>query len=435
MVSNSFSSLRAVWSVCLLVLACHGSAEGKTWVRRVTSPIQVGRFSGVRIVLVPARNSLVIRALTENHGMEIATLIRGGRFGCQPVIYDRNGRKLRYSALREKLINAGQTHLVFLDPGATRKRVFVLKSYLAKLRTGRYFVEISRLVIRGKYAGGETANLAQKFVVAPILRLTIRSGLPPVWKVVGSVPRPKPGPRPATPAVPAFPRYVIPKTGPIATMSMIAQAVGAHNLNQVRQLCYSGGHSTTPFYLASAKEAIAATRYCRAVQKRFGVNLEKQISPSPDMFQHFLAELNPRSLKIKGEKASVGALWFDKGKFVPMPSFAFHFRRIRGRWLLDSWATYSSNPPTSLASYRRNTEYCLREARMFDSLARAASGTQFANYHEFNIFAEHRMVAQDDWFTLQSMKDNPQWMKDNAQWVKRVKMNEKAAKKKATTQP
>lgn len=188
---------------------------------------------------------------------------------------------------------------------------------------------------------------------------------------------------------------------------------------------------------AMAVEAVNLARLRTAVLKRFGVDWCKgmeNLHPSPAGFSQFLQELDLRTLKIRGNRASVGTVYYNGKAFVPFPGFDFRFRKINGHWLVDSWATYQhiSTP----ARYRQNVIGDLREARLFRSLTDKIKSGRFGNLKEFIKSADQRLAAEDDWFTLQSMKNNKQWMKNNAQWVKRVEKSEQASGKASPqTQP
>lgn len=373
--------------------------------RMMQPPKPVKTFRGVRILIHTKKKKLGIETTTENRGKNIVTLISGGQFGWKLSVFDRDGHKLSHSAARTKKHIIPHRKLIYLDPGKSIKRIFILSQYYQIPSQGVFYVYVSRWVAGGKWSGGSTIGLVQKFVRSPILKLTLHQGAVPAWKVVHAVPHHKPAPQTQPSNTPPYPKYKVPATGPIAALAALSKAVQASDLDRVKQLCYE--KKIKPGYItAMAKEAIVIRRFSLAVQNKFGMNPEKRLTrthSTPESFSHFLKELNPKTLKIKGNMAKVGVWYIHKGKLLPMPSFAFHFRKVKGHWLLDSWATYKSVFKTK-ARYRLGVEHKLRQAKMFDSWTHTLAKRHFANLHAFEAFTAPQETAEDHWFMKQSMK-------------------------------
>ena len=194
----------------------------------------VARFGGVSISARPGRRSLVIRAIAKNRGNRAATLVEASNsFGWWLSMFDRNGRRLPYTATRLKTQYLPGGRLIYLAPGKTAVGVLKLSRYFRLRHSGVFYLFASRLVAAGGYKGGSTNGLVQKYVRSPILKLTLHRGFPPVWKVVPALPRLKPIPPLAPGIAPRFPKYNIPTSGPIATPAPIAQAVRAGELGHL----------------------------------------------------------------------------------------------------------------------------------------------------------------------------------------------------------
>ncbi len=410
---------------CLLALGLGGLPLAARTVRYPSSR------DGIKMEITPSPHDVAVVATVTNRGRVNASLVHGGPLGVWRLfVFDATGKPIQATPVaRLRVPSRISTHA--LKPGMAANKHFSLRQYVAGARRGTFYVYVER------YIGVPSGKFTDFSIFrSPILRVSIHPGMLPQWKYVQSVHRyGQPGVTRASPA-PPFPPNQIPVTGPIATLTQIAAAVERRNLAAARKLCYQGHHLPEPFYVAFAARAIAAQGCTTLVEKRFGVNPWPHLVPSPEVFLHILQRLNPKSLRINGDKAIVGVLWYNKGKFIPFPSFAYHFRKVHSRWLLDSWATQMSVPRASATSYQLNVENSLREAAAFDGLARDVAAGKFASFHAFKISARQRMAAVDDWFMVQSMKGNKQWMKANTWLVKRVEQQAKVAKKHvAQTQP
>ncbi len=388
----------SVWA-WILILACsavavlaNGGGTG-LWavglaVTRTLIPVPLRTtYKGVAMEIAPVGKGLTVKVTIVNRGHLDVRVARGGLAGLSVSVFDGKGRRL------EVVVSNHPPSAFFrLGAGKSLSSTFDLSWYVARRGgVGTFYVRALRAVV--------AKGLTSSWLRTPTLRLTLRKGAPPVWKVVAAPP-PPPAPGYRRPAVVAaqFPRYKIPAAGPIATLAEIAAAVRAGALQRVRQLCYNGHHGPEPFYVAFAQRAVAAARCIQAVKKRFGVNPWPHLVPSPEVFYHILRRLDPGSVHVNGNRASVGVLWFHDGKFVPFPSFAYHFRKIHGHWLLDSWATQSSSPRVTPGLYRLNVENSLREAAVFDGLARDVAAGKFASLHTFMAAARVRLAAQGRWF-------------------------------------
>jgi hypothetical protein len=381
---------------------------------QIMRPKPVKTFAGTHILAAPRNRPLEIRTTTVNHSSSFVTIFKGGPFGSRLSVFDASGTRLRSPAFWTGPGGSASGHLFYLAPGASTKNKFVLKGNAPFNATGVFYVYISRIVVEGKWGNGPTTRIAQKTIRSPILKLTLRKGRPPLWQVVSRVPRPPPRPmrHQRGTFTPHYPPYRIPTTGPIAVLAQISKAVRAGNIQAVKQLCLHGSRQPPPLYVANAEEAIALASYCAAIGKQFGHAIGAkalrglgQIHPSPEGFSHTLKVLNFRSLRIKGDRASVGTFWFNGKEIVPMPKFAFRFRKVNGHWLLDSRASYRST--ITPRGYHLNAENSIKEAQLFDSLSRELAAGRFATLAEFTAVADRMMAAEDDWFTSQSLHGTP----------------------------
>ncbi len=381
---------------------------------QIMRPKPVKTFAGTHILAAPRNRPLEIRTTTVNRSRSFVTISKGGSFGCRLSVFDASGTRLRSPAFWIGPGGAASGRSFYLAPGASTKNAFVLKGNAPFNATGVFFVYVSRLVVKGKWDGGSVVGMRQGFVRSPIMKLTLRKGWPPLWQVVSRVPRPPPGTMPVQrlALTPHYPPYRIPTTGPIAVLAQISKAVRAGNMQAAKQLCWHGSRQPPPFYVASAEEAVAIQNYCRALGKQFGRAIGAkalrglgQIHPSPEGFSHTLKVLNFRSLRIKGDRASVGTLWFNGKKIVPMPKFAFCFRKVNGHWLLDSRASYRWT--LTSGGYQLNVENSVKEAQIFDSLTRELAAGRFATLAELIAVADRKMAVENDWFTSQSLHSTP----------------------------
>ena len=403
----------------LVLLICLLTAG---WVRPPPSVIQ---YHGAVISLKPIPKRLAVRAELANRGTRTVLAVKGRGYGWRLCAFNGLGRPL--AAAGRALTTET---LVTLRPGASLTRTFTVGRYCRGERTGMLYIYVVRWMAVNN---GLTSAL-----MSPIHRLRFRKGQPPAWKIVPSIPMPRPGAKARVrKGTPPYPPHIIPKTGPVAALARIARAVDSGNVSKAEALCLPEQAVPQPLIAAMAVEAVNLARLRAVILKQFGVDWCKgmeDLHPSPAEFPQFLEELNPQTLKIRGNKASVGTVYYNGKAFVPFPGFDFRFRKIRSHWLVDSWATYRhiSTP----ARYRQNVIGDLREARLFRSLTDQIKAGRFTNLHEVLKSADRRLAVEDDWFTLQSMKNNKQWMKNNAQWVKRVEKSEQASGKASPqTQP
>lgn len=389
-------------------------------------------YHGVTLSIAPSRRRLIVTATITNHGGRVVFVQHGAMRKWTFGVLDVRGRSL----VKQRHLPAHTEGFDSpLPPGRSKVQKFSLERLPGLAAPGTFYVYSTAPILAKPVGNG---RLKTVYFRSPILRLILAVGKPPAWKVVAAMPRPQRRPRrrrvPAV--VPPYPRFKIPGTGPIATLSGIAKAVGSQDLDAVRKLCYKGHHAVLPFYVAFAAQAIAEDQCIASGKKKFSVNPWPRLQPSPQVFSNILSRLNPRSLKVNGNTASVGIFWFHRGKFIAFPSFGYHFRKVNGRWLLDSWATQESARGPSLRSYRLNVENSLRQAETFESLAKDLAAGRFVSLSDLRAAARHRFGAVSDWFMLQSMKHNKQWMRANVWLAKRIEKEEKAAKNQAPeTQP
>ena len=365
--------------VCVLLIA---------W---VPGPPPVRRFDGALITLTPVRHRLAVEAVIKNSGGDTLDLDRGGVDGWQLWVMDSAGNRMSVQP------TTGATFSATLAPGASLKKLFPLAAYSKGKRPCCLYVYVTRWI---------ASKNGTAVITSPILKMTLRNNAPPKWKTVPFVPKPERH-LPAHVLVPPFPPHVLPATGPITALEEISKAVHTGNLRHVKQLCYHGSAAPPPFIVALAQEAVAVHRYCLALHKRFGADPEKQMAGSlttPESFSSFLAELNLKTATIQGDRASVGTLWFNGKKFVPMPNFVFRFRRIGGHWLLDSRATYEG--VLTKRQYRLNVENCQKNADVFNSLAREIGTGRYATLAAAEKAAGKRLAAVGDWFMMQSMNSD-----------------------------
>ncbi len=377
------------------------TVEKDVQARRRMSVPPVTHFHGASITLKPDRQRPALTVTITNRGNQPLTLWSGYSGGWSLLAFGEDGRAVPPTERQRARWRAAPMPARIPSPcklGGSLGRSFKIGHYREITATGIFYIYATRWVS----AGARTA-----IVRSPILKLTLRNGRPPDWNVVPSVPQPETRPHPVAPlaATPPYPPHKIPGTGPIAVLAEICTAVNAGDLKRVTQLCYRGGAAREPFILASAEEAAAVRHYCMALQKRFGVNPEKRMTSvlsTPESFSHFLEELNPSSLKIDGDRASAGILWFNGKQFVSMPKFAFRFRKVNGHWLLDSRATYRGT--LTPRQYRLNVENALKQATVLRSLTRDLQAGKFSTLKDLTAAADRRMVAVGHWFQSQSLK-------------------------------
>lgn len=378
----------------------------------------VASIYGAIMTIKPTKGRLEVAATITNRGRHTVILFTGRRWlGWRLRAFDGGGRPLR-SAL-PPLPRAGP-RLIYLRPGHSLSRRFDIAGWPELRSPGGFYFYAQRWVLG---AVGVKRGRGSPVLASPILRLILRKGKTPLWKAASAVPRLHYRP---PPLAPPFPAYKVPRRGPIATLAGISQAVHSGDLNRVRQLCFSSGGGHEPFYVADAEEAVALARMCRAVGARFGpvvgARFERGLArthPSPEGFTQLVAELDPHTLKIDGKRASVGILYWQKGKFVPTGNL-FCFRLVKGQWLLDSRATLATSYffRRDPGLYARNVAAHLSAAHAFDGLARALAGGRFATLAEFRKALRSQLVAQSRRFLVESMKNNKQWLRANA-WLSR----------------
>ncbi len=353
--------------------------------------VPVLEFAGVRIFVRARRGSLALAASLTNGGKRPVTLLKGSPLRWRPRMFDRTGRAIQSSHAQWQ-----PGRFEYLAPGGVLRKVFALDRYYTLPRTGVFYVYLSGLVVAGKWDGGSMRGVEQKYVRSAILRLTLRKGSKPSWKIVASVPVWE-RVFPTRPPEPPYPKFKVPSTGPIATLAAISRAVDAGDLRGVQRLCCDSGYGPG-FFVAMAHLAIATRKYCQALKRRFGADPEVALTrrrPTPETFAHFLAELDPATLRVSGHTASVGILWFHGGKFMRMPGFSFRFHQVKGQWLLDQRATY---PGTATAGGRHlNIRGDLRQAKIFGSLARAVASGRLGSLRAAYAATDHELARETLW--------------------------------------
>ncbi len=392
---------------------CRGfpSTGTHTPLRRIVPRQIATNFHGAAITIKPEQGRLAIKATITNSGRSSLFLFQGGFDGWHVFAFDDKGRSLQ--RIRDQ---SAFTGVVRFRAGASTSHIFTLAHYFrwrpAKAEpdqlgttthaanggekppiAGTFYVYVMRQV---------ATKTASAFVKSPILKLELRPGAAPAWREVNVIPHPKIR-RTATHVLPPLPAaYPIPGTGPIVTLATIDRAVHAGNMQEVQQLCCH--EPTTPFYVAAAQAAVDAKQVCAIVQKKFGkaaaISLNQFLTStgsSPDTFSRFVRELDPRSLRITHGTATVGVVYFHLGKFVRVPSFKFCFRRIHGRWLLDSRATMAT---AGIANkmYRLNVGNALRKARIFASLSNKLAAGRFATLSEFQHKVDQQLAENSERF-------------------------------------
>lgn len=369
----------------MFVTTAHGAPVSLTL--RIFRRAPIAEFAGVRIVIRPRGQALVLAASLANTGKRPVTLIKGDQSDWRPRMFDRSGRVVPSPRSQWQ-----PGHLVYLAPGGIRRKTFALRRYFTLPEAGVFYVYVSRLVLTGKWDGGALRGVQQQYVRSAILRLTLRKGKRPSWKIVASVPAWKHR-FPARPPAPPYPTLKIPSKGPIATLVAISKEVHDGDLKGVRHLCCGNGYGPGDT-VAQAKLAIAIHKYCQALQRRFGADPEKRLTrshPTPELFSHFLAEIDPATLKLTGHTASVDILWFHGGKFVRMPGFSFRFRQVNGRWLLDQRATYQG---LAEGRYRADTQHWLKQAKVFDALTRRLRAGRFRSLAAVYAATDRELAAE-----------------------------------------
>ncbi|HTV47289.1 MAG TPA: hypothetical protein VMG59_02485 [Phycisphaerae bacterium] len=390
--------------LCLILMIIPSSAKtlfesANNSTMNFQEPVILSAFDGINVTIQPDPKILAVTIVTKNKGKDTVMIFDEPSLAATGLLmFDSVGNLLPYTEEEDQRQAFPNRQTLYLAPGKSLTQVFALNQYYQFNNKGVFYVFYSQYVIVG----------AGKRVGSPILQLILNGEMRPNWKVVPAVPQPPPSMSPQLEnqmQEHSYPKYKIPTDGPIATLTQISAAVQAGDLEQVKQLCYQANTDPPPLFVAEAEEAIAMSKLCVALQSKFSVNPEQNIArthPSPEEFSHFLAELNPNSMKINDDIASVGIFYYQEGKFVPSNSFAFHFRNVNGEWLLDSWATFKSQ--LNVSQYNLNVENDLKEAQMFNSLTQDLENNRFTNLQDFNAVADQQMIAIDRWFMAQSLK-------------------------------
>jgi hypothetical protein len=408
-----------VWSLYLFLAMISLCADTRICeaAPQIVMPEYVTTFDGVSIAVHPDPKTPSITAIITNDGKDTVTIVERVYISESGLLmFDSAGNFLPFTnAEKKRMVLPHPNNEFKLAPGKSLSNFFILSQYYQFNGPGVFYVYVSRMVIGGTWKGDWTSGLQLKYVRSPILQLTLKTGAPPIWKVVPAIPLPNSasqGSQGSQLIIPPYPRHQIPTTGPIATLAQISIAVHTGDLEQIKRLCYQSDSGPEALFVDDAESAIALTIFCNALQKRFGVNPEQHLAQthsSPETFSRFLNELNLNSLKINGDEASVGILEYQRGKFVP-GSFAFYFRKVNGYWLLDSWATYKRI--MSIKQYLLEVQYRHKQMQMFNSLTQSLIDNHFANLQEFIIYANQQTTAIVNWFMTQSIK-NQQLQKQN----------------------
>jgi hypothetical protein len=348
---------------------------------------------GLTAVAIPRRRKAEVLVSIQNTGRKALNIIGpvswslipvnggGASVGPRPVV----------AHVRQRL-KVGPSNLYRLDAGA--------RTPLQKLSFGTSGLPVGHPFFIFAQCGGELSASRQGpkrfWLQTPTYRILLQKGRPPIWSRAKNLMPPSQMPnsiqrghrrgrpqhfmRPPHPPSP-FPPYSAPVGSPLRVPGEIASAVAAGDIGTVEQLCVHGSRHPAPLAVAKAQAAVALLGLRGLIIRCFGRNAGAQslrqlagIHPAPSDFKLWASEINPQTLKVDDNRASVGLWQVMRGKPIPMPNYRVEFLRIGGRWLLDSRGTLMSLGQNA-AGYRRKVVCALRQARALRDIKKAlASG-------------------------------------------------------------
>ena len=359
-------------------------------------------FHGATARLSPLAKKLGVVWTVTNNGKTV--VYANGAFSAgQLRLWTASGKPV---LRKHKYLTAGPMER--LVPGASFRLVIALRKYFQIPGLGSFKVTFWNSVwdrlaaqiprqasIRTKLnlftklaAAGDIVNLESNALI-----VKIGPGGKLTWSVPGGGAAPKavkvtPAPRP-----PAQP--ILPATGPVATLSALANAVRTANLTKVRALV-----DRTPaakLILAEIPLAGQIDLFCRAVRQHLAFDptphLEK-VYPSVGSLDKILTRLDLKSLRINGDQASVAVWGLNRARTKWVAGLTLLLRRVHGKWLYSGAAGFR----LTRQQLAREGEFDRRLAKIFGGLTVQINNGKIKTLTQLNRVSTAELRRADAWY-------------------------------------
>ncbi len=346
--SNRFSNVPQFWTTVrpLVVILCFVLiipviAEGRV-LRNIPTPHSI---YGVTARLTPGKSGANIKAMLQNAGTSKAYVLSGPGSGWRLQVFSiAVGRKAPWTEAGQKMDIESRmgpsAPQIFLNRAHPQIKTFQLRRYFVIRPPGKYIIRATRWV-------GVEGKKQLILMGTNLLELDIDRDGQVSWKT-RNVAFPRPIPR-KIPPVPTVSLSQIPKTGPIAALARLADAIKRGDVRAAHRLVYvtpNGVHC-----LRVVDEEIALRRLARELKKHFGAEARDRFEAtsstiSPKATESILRHVDLRTLKIDGHTAEIGEWMFSYALWRWLPDANVYFRRVEGHWLLsDGTVRYPRHSP------------------------------------------------------------------------------------------
>ncbi len=280
-----------------------------------------------------------------------------------------------------------------LLPGQIRAVSLQLKDYFVFKSPGCYVLRAKRWVgIRGR------TSLA--CMVTNWAELALETNGKITWKTHGVV---IPSTLWAAPVHSMPPSVLktskVPKTGPIAALVRLAQAVETGDVIAVRADVYDPGGESS--FSAQIKALVACEQLRQAVAKRFGRNAAARLwlPLKPNSLFQQIKRIDLKTLHTGKNRASV-RYWslepgIDGGQSRWRLSGYLWFRRMHGRWLV------AGAPVKPDTNDKTRAEYLRKIAAALDGSHRALRAGKFSTQEQLQNYVADQLRQADLWMWRQ----------------------------------
>ncbi len=355
-------------------------------------PQYYGRFTKTfhmaSLRLSPARTGECVVATVANRGTR--TLRVSAHFSAwQLTVAAISGPPPRRTAAAHGMPLAPMRRVT---PGGDTRFTFDIAKYFRLPRSGTFRIQLCCAVAARTAGKGPQAG-APVYLRSNRLTLTIGPGGKLAWSVPGGGAVPKAVKISPVPRPPA--RAILPATGPVATLSALADAVSTANVTKARALV-----DRTPaakLILAEIPLAGQIDLFCRAVRQHLAFDpaprLEK-VYPSVGSLDRILTRLDLKSLRINGDQASVAVWGLNRARTKWVAGLTLLLRRVHGKWLYSGAAGFR----LTRQQLAREGEFDRRLAKIFGGLTVQINNGKIKTITQLDRVSTAELRRADAWY-------------------------------------
>lgn len=358
----------------------------------------VKSFHGATATLSPAARGLSVVWTLTNNGKAVV-YVAGG---CSPAQLDMRaatGQGVRPTGCPGEL-----GHVEPVAPGRIFRVVIRLRRYLQVPTHGTFKVDYWNSVWDRK-AAHEFMQSPGKLDLGLFLARDVVNLQPNALVVKigadGKLAWSKPGGGAApkainvSPAPPHVGKSALPTSGPIAALAAVADAVRRADVKAAGQLV-----DRTPagrLILAEIPLAGAINRFCRVVRQRLAFDPAPHLAaafPSVDELDNTLTRLDLKSLKVRGDRASVAIWVINRARIKWVPGLTLRLRRVKGRWLYSGAAGFHLTEP----QLRREQKFDRRVTEIFRALTIRVREGKIKTLADLDLISAAQLGRVNEWY-------------------------------------